>query len=362
MPREAVPVALDSEGMRRLLDLQSDAVSSVTERFYATHGSAYQRFGQRGREACRQDLAFHLEFLRPVLEFGLAQPMVDYLCWLNGVLAARMVPTEHLALSLDWLAEYFTEHMEGRNGSVVANALHDARTRYLAAIPLHSTLTPSLVREPWHEAHAFEEALLAGNQSAAVAIAAACLERGASLIDMELHVVQPALYAIGEKWQENKVSVAQEHLATAIAQFVMSACLLQSPPPIPLGKKILLACIEANHHTVGLRMVADAFQLAGWEVQYLGPNVPSAALVHQVSDWRPNLVGLSVSFPQHLSAVRIIMAKLDEQLGSTRPPVMVGGLAINRFDRLASLVGADATASDAHAAVVTALDVVRKPA
>lgn len=57
---------LDKEAMQRFQALQSDAVTAVTERFYSTVGSAYQRFGERGRVACREDLAFHIEFLRPV--------------------------------------------------------------------------------------------------------------------------------------------------------------------------------------------------------------------------------------------------------------------------------------------------------
>ncbi|MDZ7728750.1 MAG: hypothetical protein U5Q44_11445 [Dehalococcoidia bacterium] len=76
---------LDEAGLSRFRALQPEAVAAVTARFYETHGSAYERFGPGGREACREDLAFHLEFLRPVLEFGLVQPMVDYLEWLASV-------------------------------------------------------------------------------------------------------------------------------------------------------------------------------------------------------------------------------------------------------------------------------------
>src|SRR5580692_10236441 len=91
---------LRPEGLRRLLSLESDAIVSVTERLYDAHGSIYAQFGLHGREVCHDDLAFHLEFLRPVLEFGLMQQMVDYLVWLGSVLESRGVPSSHLALSL----------------------------------------------------------------------------------------------------------------------------------------------------------------------------------------------------------------------------------------------------------------------
>ena len=99
----------------------------------------------------------------------------------------------------------------------------------------------------------------------------------------------PSLYRIGEKWQANKVSVAQEHIASAIVQLAMTAGLLRSQPPPMVGKRVLLACVAANNHAIGLRMVSDAFQLAGWEVQYLGADVPTSALVGQVVEWKPDL-------------------------------------------------------------------------
>jgi hypothetical protein len=135
---------LDANGLFHFQSLQTDAVNAVTERFYQTHGSIYERFGQRGRQACREDLAFHLEFLRPVLEFGLLQPMVDYLRWLGDVLSAREIPATHLSQSLDWLAEYFAGAMEPAEGEVVVTALRAARTRFTESCnaPLVSPLPP----------------------------------------------------------------------------------------------------------------------------------------------------------------------------------------------------------------------------
>lgn len=347
---------LTPEGLRRFQALGADAVSAVAERFFATHGSAYIRFGPRRREACREDLAFHLEFLRPVLEFGLAQPMVDYLLWLASVLDARGIPSEHLPQSLDWLAEFFVGRIGGADGAVVDAALRAVRMRFLeASTAPHAPLKSP---PPWPEAAAFEVALLAGNQREALAIMSRCIDNAQTLVDVELHVIQPALYSIGAKWQTNQVSVAQEHLATAIAQSVMTVGLLQSPAPVPIDKRVLLACVEGNNHAVGLRMVADAFLLAGWDVQYLAANVPTTALVEQVAKWKPDLVGLSVSFAQHLPAVKAVIAALIDRLGDARPAVMIGGLAINRFGQLAAMVGADGCSADAGAAVLDADRVV----
>jgi methanogenic corrinoid protein MtbC1 len=346
---ESTVETLKGAGLRRFLTLQTEAANAVADRFYAVNIPLNERFFSTGREACREDLAFHLEFLRPALEFGMLQPMVDYLHWLSGVLTARGIPVEHLALSLDWLADFFTGHMDEADGLIVASALYAARTQLLDT--RGAPLPPPKSPESWPEAEIFEEVLLKGDQREALAIVNRCLDNGGSLVDVELYVMQPALYGIGTRWQANQISVAQEHMATAIVQSVMTASLLRCQSSAPINQCVLLACVEGNHHTVGLRMVADAFLLAGWEVEYLGENVPTKALCQQVIEWKPNLVGLSVSFPHHLPVARSIIAQLKDVLGHARPAVIIGGLAINRFNELAKMVGADAFGSDAQTAV-----------
>jgi methanogenic corrinoid protein MtbC1 len=348
---------LSVEGLQRFHRLEPEAVSAVSERFYATLGSVYMQFGSRGQDACREDLTFHLEFLKPVLQFGLLAPMVDYLYWLASVLAARGIPADHLALSLDWLSEFFSKHMGALDGAIVTAALEAVAKEFLAANEI--SLSPVALQAPGSEAKALCVALLAGDQREALAIVDGCLDNGRSLIDVEVHVIQPAMYGIGQKWQENKATVAQEHIATAIVQSVMTAALLRSKPPVPCGKRVLLACVAGNHHSIGLRMVADSFQLAGWEIQYLGANVPTRSLLEQIAEWRPNLVGLSLSFAQQLWVVKELIGLMVARFGRVRPPVIIGGLAVNRFVGLAGVAGANAHGVDAQSAVRAADELVR---
>ncbi len=351
---------LNSPGMQRFSELQPIAVNTLAARILRDPAFPYAQLGSGGPQACHDDLSFHLEFLRGVLECGLSQTMVEYLLWFKDVLTVRGLPTEHIVTTLDWMAEFYSGQMANDDGKTVAQTVLSVRDSYLASDPESNHPSPPLAPVPWPEADAFQAALLAGDRHESLAIVRRCMASGNSLIETELHVVQPALYRIGEKWQQNQVTVAQEHLATAVAQAVMTSALMMSQPVPPIGKKVLLACVEGNDHAVGLQMVADAFLLSGWEVKNLGANTLSQALVEQVIAWRPNLLGLSVSFPQQLHAVRSVMAELDSHLGQARPAVIVGGLAINRFKQLATAVGAAGTASDAQVATDMAMSLVRE--
>ncbi len=343
---------LEKKGLERFHALQADAVDTVAGRFYQAHMAIYGQLWACGRQACHEEIKLHLEFLRPALEFGLLQPLVDYLVWLDNMLSVRAIPVAHIAESLEYLADFFSGHMEAADAKVVNTALLAARDTYLAS--RGAKPAPPQPPKPWPETAAFEAALLDGNQKGALAIVNCCIDDGHNLIDIELHIIQAALYHIGEKWQSNLVSVAKEHMATAIAQSVMTTGLLRSTQSGQTGKRVLLACVEGNYHAVGLRMVADAFLLGGWDVHYLGENVPSLTLIQEAKEWKPDVVGLSVALAHHLHAVKETITQLRQQPGDARPFVMVGGLAINRFEKLAKTLGADACGKDAQAALIHA--------
>lgn len=342
--------SISPNGLEKFNQFRFSAIETVTARFYSAFAAEYERFGAPGRKACREDIEFHLQFLRPVLEFGLLQPYTDYLSWLGEVLASRNISSTHLPQSLTWLGEFFLETIPGPDGQVIAKALTIASTHLgLQREPMPvSTLGNNEVLEQ-HQSQ-LENALLQGDYRTAQTIINNLQDAGHSIIEIDVCLIQSALYNIGEKWQNNLVSVAQEHLATATAQTVMANAFTRINLPPANGQKALFACVEGNHHAVGLRMVSDAFELRGWDVQFLGANVPIRALLEQINTWKPDLLGLSIAFPHQLNAARETIKAIRERFGVGRPSVILGGLAINRFQPLAASLGGDAYAQDAASA------------
>ena len=139
--------------------------------------------------------------------------------------------------------------MDAADAGSVIGALQAARTQFLNAEVEGNPAPPLAPVDPWPEATPFEMALLAGSQREALAVVNRCIDSGHSLVDIELHVIQPSLYHIGEEWQTNRVSVAKEHMATALALSIMTVGLLRSPPPAAIDRRVLLACVAGNHHS-----------------------------------------------------------------------------------------------------------------
>lgn len=196
------------------------------------------------------------------------------------------------------------------------------------------------------------DALRRGDRHAAYRALDDALDDGRELGQVYLEVVQPAMREIGRLWQEDELTVAEEHLATAITESAMSRMFervfvwrdVRTP-------KLLAACAEEERHQMGLRMLCDLLELAGWETTYLGASVPIESLVDLVLKHKPDAVAISATIAPHVPRVReainaIRSAPLDRQ-----PVIAVGGRVFLGDPSLAERVGADLTAADAEQAV-----------
>ncbi len=153
------------------------------------------------------------------------------------------------------------------------------------------------------------------------------LLRGVPIQDIHLKVIQLAQYEIGRLWQENTISVAQEHMATAISQLALSHLYRHLPRDPPNGKVIMVACVEGELHEMGGRMASDFLEMAGFDVQFLGANVPTEHLVRMVTAHPPDLLALSASISYHLPALRSAVEQVRKVAPELR--IAVGGLAFN---------------------------------
>jgi methanogenic corrinoid protein MtbC1 len=194
----------------------------------------------------------------------------------------------------------------------------------------------------------YQEALLGADLDGARRILDDAVGAGVPIRALYLDVLQPALYEVGARWSRAEISVAQEHLATAAAQAAMAG-LAERLLPEERARRgaVLIACVEDELHSVGVRMVADFLQADGWEVTWLGAMTPSAGLVELAR--RADAVALSAALPERIPLVGAAVAALREL---AEPPfVLVGGQAFAGSRERALATGADAYAHDAADAV-----------
>jgi len=192
------------------------------------------------------------------------------------------------------------------------------------------------------------DALLEGNRRRAFAVVDRARGEGLDHRAIYLEVFQPALHEVGRLWQENRISVADEHLATAITQAAMARLYDDLFAHGAGGGPVLVAaCVDSERHEVGLRMICDLLELEGWDTYFLGATTPLESLVSMVEARAPQAVALSASITPHLPRVRVTISALRERLGERTPLILAGGRAFLDDPELAARVGADLTARDA---------------
>jgi methanogenic corrinoid protein MtbC1 len=103
-----------------------------------------------------------------------------------------------------------------------------------------------------------------------------------------------------------------------------------------------------------MRMVADLFEMEGWDTYHLGANLPAAALVAYVAQRQPDLLGLSATMTFHLAGVAAMVRELRANQDTRSVRIMVGGHAFNREPDLWRDVGADEHACDGAGALAAA--------
>jgi diguanylate cyclase (GGDEF)-like protein len=174
----------------------------------------------------------------------------------------------------------------------------------------------------------YGDALRAADGGAAERVALGCLQEGMTIEALYGRVIAPAMWRIGCLWEEGAITVADEHLATALTHRVMASAYGSS-----FGRatsrpgRILLAVVEGQRHALGLRMAADVLELGGYEVNYLGDDVPLDALVGAVESRRPDLIGLSSTLTPGDPALGRAVCELEAAFPDT--PILLGGQGVS---------------------------------
>jgi diguanylate cyclase (GGDEF)-like protein len=178
-------------------------------------------------------------------------------------------------------------------------------------------------------ARRFGDALRGGDGRGAEGIAREALSGGMSLAGTYARVVAPAMHWIGQLWARGAITVAEEHLAAAIAHRVIAA-LYMSNAVAATGAEatVVLAAPACEHHGLGLRMAADVLETGGFRVVYLGTDVPVEALHATAAARQPAVVGLSLTMAQDAAAAAQAAAAVNRASPETH--VLFGGQGVPR--------------------------------
>jgi methanogenic corrinoid protein MtbC1 len=162
-----------------------------------------------------------------------------------------------------------------------------------------------------------------------------------------LELIQPAMIEIGDRWHRGEINVSAEHFAT---QFVRRklAGLMNVFEGSGHRSTIIVACAPGELHDVGVLLLSLFLVRRGWNIVYLGPQVPPNDLLETVRAIRPALVCLSAStIETAMELIGVVQALKDVCAGVH---VGYGGRIFNmnpeiRTSMLGTFLGHDARAA-----------------
>jgi methanogenic corrinoid protein MtbC1 len=152
-----------------------------------------------------------------------------------------------------------------------------------------------------------------------------------SLAALYQWVITPAMHELGRLWEKGAITVADEHLATALTHRVLGA--LRPPAFVrwAFGEDLpkpraMMAAVEGEQHVLGLRMAADLIEDAGYQTIYLGADVPTDALMQAINSASADLLALTATTPDSAAVLEQVIAVSRRE--HPRLNLVVGGQAL----------------------------------
>ena len=172
---------------------------------------------------------------------------------------------------------------------------------------------------------AYLKDILAGRRKSALEMVMDAHQSGYSISGIYMDVFQEALYEIGRLWETNQITVADEHMGTAITQYVMSNLYrLMEISETQLGK-IVMTGVQGELHQVGANMVSDVLEADGWNVLFLGTNVPPEGVLQSIRQHGADLFGISSTMFFNIPKVIQLVEAVRREFGESTPQIILGG-------------------------------------
>ncbi len=202
---------------------------------------------------------------------------------------------------------------------------------------------------------ALADAVIKGDQSAAVQITKAALEDGTPPESVLNEGLIAGMDVIGASFKKNEVYIPEVLIAARAMKMAME---ILEPELVkagvkPIGK-FLIGTVQGDLHDIGKNLVAMMLKGAGFDVIDLGVDVGPDKFVEQVKTQGVHVVGMSALLTTTMPGMEKTVRALKEAGVSAK--IMIGGAPVTQG--YADKIGADGYAADAASAVDMAKSLV----
>lgn len=168
--------------------------------------------------------------------------------------------------------------------------------------------------------------LLDGDKKQCYHIVYNLIENGTSLREIFVNLFQRSMYRVGQMWENDRCSIADEHIATRITESLVEYVVSNFQSHKQLSKTVVVTCIDKEFHELGARMVSGYLEALGYKVFFIGSNLPQNEVLKIIQEKKPDLVAVSNNF--YLNFTRLVSLLNAIQKEYPDQQVIVGGQAL----------------------------------
>ncbi len=334
----------------RINDLKDTIPQIVMEKHLEVIPALKSKYGPYEKSHYIEDTRFHINYLSEAIASREKRLFTEYMGWAKTFYSRLPINESDIILNLELLREALIGNLDKETAELVTEFMNDGIQRYKTETPG----IPSYISEDnplAYLASAFLGYLIKGDKDSAQEIILKAMENGTTIKEIYLHVFQITQRETGRLWQTGEITVAHEHFITAATQTIMSRLYPYLFSGSKKGKKIIVACTAGEMHEMGARMVADIFELNGWNSFYFGSNTPKHSLIDSIKMHRPDIIALSVTMVYHISEMTEVIDILKKDPLTEDIKIIAGGYPFLLVENLWQKVDADGSAVDAVSAV-----------
>lgn len=327
-----------------LVAVKQSVAEAIAGEYFLLHSVWVARYGERGRGFCTSDTIFHIDFLVGAVQANSSGAFADYVRWTARMLGARGIDIRCLGENLDLLEKHLAPVLLPAQRIAISEFL--SLGRQACEEPWQQTQTNSRNDRLVLAQRAFLAAIVGGQRQAALAIVEQTLAEGATHIDIYIDIFTESLRCVGDLWEQNKISVAQEHMATLITQYTIAMIYPRLVSALPSLGNMVVTGVAGELHQIGANLVADAMEAKGWTVRFLGTNLPHSTVLTTMEEFSTDVLCVSTTLVANLPSTAELVLAVQARFGKQSPRVVLGGSAHRMASGFAAEVGVTEAIAD----------------
>lgn len=153
------------------------------------------------------------------------------------------------------------------------------------------------------------------------------------------NLIVPLIYKIGDMWKTGDLRISHEHFSTSIIKnFLLN--IIRNSHPQDNSPKIIITTPSGQLHELGALIAACVASFEGWNVVYLGPNLPAEEIASAVNKINSKVISLSIVYPLDDEGLIEQLRRLKSLLTSDIK-ILIGGRGSSSYANVINEIGAE---------------------